>query len=223
MFRFTLTSATGTETLTRDPQGWSEMEIRLRRDQKYHGVFKEYSQTLGFKCDGGGKTFIDDEWDANGLNGDVELLIEYQCGNEGFATLFPGKLNFKTYKRENSAGVEVTTINVEMDNIISKVRTRDEVEVDLEASTSMEGVSIGASYSFGNYDIDFHSKVIHLQSRLENESAQSAIDTINLGGPSVFEMAFNMPLPATVNQIKQTDSLGTTFNTTVGSIQRQQQ
>ena len=216
MFRFTLTSATGTEVLTRDPQGWSEMEIRLRRDQKYHGVFKEYSQTLGFKCDGGGKEFIDDEWDANGLNGDVELLIEYQCGNEGFATLFPGRLNFKTYKRENSAGVDVTTINVEMDNIITKVRNRDEVEVDLEAATSMEGVSLGASYAFGNYDIDFHSKVIHLQSRLENGSAQSAIGTVNLGSPAVFEIAANVPLPVTSNQIKQTDTLATTFNTTVG-------
>ena len=60
-YRWTLTnlSDSSTEVLSKDPIGWDEGIYKITRSEKYKGAFQEYTTSLKFHCDGGGKQFID--------------------------------------------------------------------------------------------------------------------------------------------------------------------
>ena len=180
MFRWTLTNPTsGSSVLNSDPYGWENAEFTIRRDSKYHGLFNQFSLPLDFPCDAG-KEFIDEVYGREGIDGDVSILIEFECSDgSGFDTLYDGKLNFGTYEDALLKGEPITKINIEQSDVTQLIKTRDDINIDLATVTSLDGNSIGASYPFQDYDLTLHSQKIFLNSQLDYPSYPQTESTTN--------------------------------------------
>ena len=142
-YRWTLTDLiapyVGSEILTKDPIGWDEAVINMARSEKYKGMNTLYTNSLKFHCNGGGKEYVDAIYESEGIDGRINILIEYDCDGSGtYDTLFDGIVNLASYKTDG----EYTTCNIEQSDLHTKLAMRDEISVDLESTTSIGGVTI---------------------------------------------------------------------------------
>jgi len=142
-YRWTLTDLiapyVGSEILTKDPIGWDEAVINMARSEKYKGMNTLYTNSLKFHCNGGGKEYVDAIYESEGIDGRINILIEYDCDGSGtYDTLFDGIINLASYKTDG----EYTTCNIEQSDLHTKLAMRDEISVDLESTTSIGGVTI---------------------------------------------------------------------------------
>jgi hypothetical protein len=140
-FRWTLTDLATLEheVLTNDPLGWEAGTYSIRRSEDYKGAFHQYTTNFKFHCNGGGKQFIDAVYEARDIDGRIDILIEYDCDGSGtYDTLFNGTLNLASYKTEN----DYTTVNIESTDLLTKLYSRDEVNVDMESAVSIGGQAI---------------------------------------------------------------------------------
>jgi len=146
-FRWTLTrlSDMTTEVLTIDPIGWDESVYKIKRSETYKGVFHEYTTTLKFHCNGGGREIIDETYQLESINGQIDVLVEYKCNNsDSYDTLFNGILNLSSYKTDGT----YTWANIETASILTKIFNRDEIKVDVETTTSIGEETITAPSLF---------------------------------------------------------------------------
>lgn len=140
-FRWTLTdlATLNHEVLTNDPLGWEAGTYSIRRSEDYKGAFHQYTTNFKFHCNGGGKQFIDAVYHEQDIDGRIDILIEYDCDGSGaYDTLFNGTLNLASYKTEN----DYTTVNIESTDLLTKLYSRDEVNVDMEGAVSIGGQPI---------------------------------------------------------------------------------
>jgi len=137
LFRWTLTnlSDNSTDVLTKDPIGWDESTFTIKRDAFYKGVIQDYTVQLKFHCEGGGKQFIDNVYNTEDIDGRIQILIEYRCDplSDEFATLYTGIINLASYTTDGT----YTTCNIERGGIATKLKSRDEVSVNLESIESV--------------------------------------------------------------------------------------
>lgn len=188
-FRWTLTKQATisypetSEVLTRDPIGWDEMTLRMSRDKLYHGVFTEFTLSLKWHCNGGGKDYIDNIYNLEDINANITVLIEIDCDSTGnYTELYSGKLNLASYSTDG----EYTTCNIEKSDLFTKLKARDEISVDLESDTSIGGETIS---TVDTKELAMHSQNILLQSGIEATQAlaktnphPNAADTILFRG-----------------------------------------
>lgn len=131
----------GIEVLTKDPIGWEDGIYTIKRSNEYRGVFHEYSTTLKFHCDGGGKDYIDNVYQNEDINGRIGVLVEYDCDGSGtYDELFTGVINLASYKTDG----EYTWANIETATSLTKLFNRDKINVDLQSTVSVGGDIITA-------------------------------------------------------------------------------
>jgi hypothetical protein len=159
-YQFTLTSGNDSLILDRDPDGWEDIELTLTRDERWHGIGQEVSVDLGFWCDGGGFEFINALYEQNGA--DVEILLEVKYCD---AIVFTGLLQLNSLIRQKCV------INVPVDNfdIGVQIRRRFETPINLEQATTLDGAPV-QGYTYGNYDVDMHSRTIFLESQISQSN-----------------------------------------------------
>lgn len=169
-FRWTLTKlATNlypqtSEVLTRDPLGWDDLTLKLSRDKLYHGVFTEFSLSLKWHCEGGGKDFIDNVYATEDVNGIIEVLIEIDCDGAGtYTDFYTGRLNLASYSTDG----EFASCNIEKSDLFSKLKARDEIAVNLETVESIGQESITAIEPI---QLPLHSQNLFLRSKMEKNS-----------------------------------------------------
>jgi len=171
-FKWTLTNLSdlSTEVLTKDPIGWDEGVYTISRSKEYKGAFHEYSTSLKFHCQGGGKSFIDNVYQTEDIDGRIDVLVEFDCDGSGtFETLFNGIINLASYQTDG----EYTTVNIEKSDLLTKLFSRDEISVDLETTTTVIGISnlitICAPVKIrGKVIVRIRNSVYHLVERLMN-------------------------------------------------------
>lgn len=142
-FRWTLTNLgdSTTETLSKDPIGWEEMALKLSRHKLYHGVFIDFTFSLKWHCNGGGKDFIDNVYNTEDIQGVIEVLIEMDCDHSGtYSELYRGRLNLASYRTDG----RFTSCNIEKSDLFTKLQARDEISVDIETTESIGGSAITA-------------------------------------------------------------------------------
>lgn len=167
-YRWTLTDLNspylGSEVLTADPIGWNEGTYSIKRSEIYKGAFHEYTTSLKFHCDGGGKEFVDTVYQTFDIDGRIDVLVEYDCDGSGvYDTLFNGIINLASYKTDG----EYTTVNIEKSDLLTKLFNRDEISVDLETTTSIGGSTISG---IDTTTLNLHSQNIFFKSAAEGES-----------------------------------------------------
>lgn len=167
-YRWTLTDLiapyVGSEILTKDPIGWDEAVINVARSEQYKGMNTFYTNSLKFHCNGGGKEYIDSIYESEGIDGRINILIEYDCDGSGtYDILFDGIVNLASYKTDG----EYTTCNIEQSDLHTKLAMRDEISVDLESTTSIGGVPITAP---SQANLTMHSQRIFLKSAMDSNA-----------------------------------------------------
>ena len=173
-FKYDLTYSGGTITLDRDPVGWEQAVLKLKRDTEYHGVFKEYTFDLQFHCKGGGKTQIDGDYDTKGIQAEVTISISYKCEDgDDWTEIFDGKLDFSKYERTK----DFTTVTIVRNDLSKIVLDRIDSKVDLTKVTTVDGLT-APSYTYAGYDLNMHSKEILFKS-LWNHTTGEQTDTHN--------------------------------------------
>ena len=174
-YRWTLTNLSdlSTEVLTSDPIGWDEGTYSIKRSDIYKGAFHEYTTSLKFHCDGGGKGFVDTVYQNEDIDGRIDVLVEYDCDGSGtYDTLFNGIINLASYRTDG----EYTTVNIEKSDLLTKLFNRDEINVNLESSLSIGGEVIS---NVNTETLPMHSTEIEFISEwvIEDGYIYSAIET----------------------------------------------
>lgn len=164
MFRWTLHNIdTGVvQVLKKDPRGYEDLTLTHKRSPRWHGIHYEFSTELGFFCKGAGKELLDVAYDTKGQEAVVKIKLEVKC-NGTWTTQLIGKLDFSTYRQEWKSKVLYTFLNAQNENIVQLIVNREDLEVDLLASTSLDGVPLNP-YPYLGYDLNLHSKVVRLHS-----------------------------------------------------------
>jgi hypothetical protein len=159
-YQFTLTSGGNSLTLTRDPDGWEDIELTLTRDDRWHGITKEVSVDMGFWCEGGGYEFINALYESNGA--DVEILLEVKYCD---SIVFTGLLQLNSLIRNKYV------LNVPVDNfdIGVQIRRRFETPINLNQQTTLDGLPVD-NYTLGGYDVNMHSRTIFLESQISQSN-----------------------------------------------------
>ena len=193
-----------TFTLTKYPDGWEEITLSLKRSGVYDGLFHEFSFDVGFFNNGGGKEFIDFEYETFGVDAQAFIEIKYRTPNGAFETLFDGKLNFSKYSRESNLE-QITKVNIEANDITQKVLNRSNVKIDLKSLTTLDGSAMVAK-TFNNYSIDMFSQPLDLVSTLEEPAIITHDDVFSLTNGLTRTIFFQDPFPLTVGELPSTTS-----------------
>lgn len=154
-------------TLSKDPKGWEEVQLVHERDTKYKGIFYEFALQVGFHCKGGGKEFVDAEYDDYGSEGDILVQLSVKC-NGVFTPIFTGTIDFSVYRQEYKGNVLYTFVDLVKSGITQVIRNREDTEVNLLAIESLGGVALN-SYTYGDYDLHLHSKTIKHTADLDGD------------------------------------------------------
>lgn len=138
----------GTEVT--EPQGWADVVINVSRDDNWHGVFFEASQTtLTFYDDGA--DLLRAEKAANGLASSASFRAEAVCGE--IVDVIEGSFDFGTYREKCGVlcGVEITT---EKTGCLMTLRNRYEQKVNLQKETASNNTTLLQHYSALDFEID---------------------------------------------------------------------
>lgn len=129
----------GSRTLTIAPDGFFSLEYVLTRSEKYHGMFNQFSGSLGFSGDD--KTWIDAV--ITDLGKEAEVTFTYYIQDPEtlvYETFITGLLNFYQYSRQ----LDYTYVPFESTSFKQKVNRRQEIEVNYNNTLSIERTSISA-------------------------------------------------------------------------------
>lgn len=157
-----------TVILSTDPLGWDEIDLTLERDEKYRGLFYLFTdegKEFGFYCKGGGKEIIDLAHEETGSEGEVEIDVDAFCSNN-YTNIFPGRINLTSWRQESRGGILYTFCSVDPRGLTPIIRNREDVEINLLALESLGGTTL-IPYTYDDYDLTLHSKVLRLISIFE--------------------------------------------------------
>lgn len=200
-FRFTLSHTSGTEVLTHDPEGWHDVVLSIERDLDMHGMFQNFDTNLSFFYKGGGRQFIETIYDADGIDEEIDLLVEVDCGESGiFEVLYNGRLDFSDMVQDKT----FLAIDIKQDDISQLVINRKDTKIDLNAATTMEGTAI-AAMNFGPYDLTLHSKTIFAESELDDDLSDLHTFSITTA-EAVKRLWCQVPYEMIVNELKETQT-----------------
>jgi hypothetical protein len=143
----------GRYILNHAPIGWDEADITLKRSETYHGIDIEYTSEFSFVKDG--KTYIDEVYDNEGIEGIVEVIIQELYDSAGFKyeTVFNGVVNFTNYIREAT----LTRVNLEQSGLKTRFNNGVDIEVDLINNLALQGENIGQLQA---KEVELHSRAI---------------------------------------------------------------
>ena len=141
IWRFTIIDSLGASQIIDEPIGWDGVQTSFNRNLINHGIIVNID-TDGFQYVGNAFELLRDEYDLNGSDGQMELLIEYDCNNSGtYTQYFRGKFDFNTYSRVCS-----DECLIECDVIASKCTdiflNRISQDVVLQTTTDLNGDTI---------------------------------------------------------------------------------
>lgn len=211
ILRYTLNNATeGEHITTYAPKGWQETELVLSRHEKYEGIFKDYTVKVDFFC-GAGKEYIDNIYDTQGIEAEVDILIEMDCNESGeYETLYDGQLIMKSYEIIRAAP-EYTRVNLEQSGIIQTVLNRIETKIDLTKTETLDGTAV-TSLTYAPYDLTTHSKEIIATIRVEAlASPYSEVTSPAIGDDDLF---VTLPFDAiTIQEFLQANTIPSPYIT----------
>lgn len=149
------------DVLVDEPIGWNDINLTIKRDEQWQGVFFEAStSTLGFYGDAADT--ITEAKNNYGFNAEIELRVEAVCGQT--VDILTGQLDFGTYQR--SCGNEcIVYISVEKSGCTMKVRNRYDQKVDLTKITAFDNFTNLVDYPGLNFTMEVAAQ--ELDARVE--------------------------------------------------------
>lgn len=146
-----------------EPIGFSNLELSIIRDEKYHGIGFEAS-TSALKFFGSAANFLKDQKKNNGLKSDVVFQALSRCeGEEDYTEVVRGKLNFGKYKESCGDNCEVS-IPIEQEGCQFTFKNRFDQKVDVQAEKSFNGLTTLPGYTGLNFDLELPPKALLVSS-----------------------------------------------------------
>lgn len=175
LWKFILINSSGTETEIDNPQGWNDVEVKIDRDDKWHGIFFSYIyQELRFY--GTGASLIKTEYEEKGVDGDMEMSVLFQCSDgETYDEFYRGRLAFDEYS--DTCGDEcIVTISLQDSNDIMLMRNNYEQKVNLNSNIAFDQTTVLTDYDKLNVDLSIPSRGIPQKTSGESDGTDFDID-----------------------------------------------
>lgn len=136
------------ETLTINPDGWAQNGQRWQRDRVYYGVFQTYTvQEFRFSTkSGGGGDFILNAYDTDDILADITVEVyNRNPQTNDYDLSYTGKLNIDPDKFTHDPTARFIDVGFVQNSNVQKFITRDELELNIKDTESVDGVEMLAS------------------------------------------------------------------------------
>jgi hypothetical protein len=137
--RYTLFSEIISPLIVKEPTGWKDDDIEINRHEDYHGIFFDFTGSLGFSNDA--KEYILHVYNTLGVNArlllvkeklrEVEGVVKYETEYFGFADFMTMIVTEKDIK-----------INFNSFDLLQVLKSHEEDDFELERITDINGNSI---------------------------------------------------------------------------------
>jgi hypothetical protein len=167
IWKFTIISNSGIETIIDEPVGWDSMDKTLTRDQTSHGMSFGFSEgSLEFIEEA--YWLIKEEYLLNGIEGKLKIRIEWKADEtEGWNLFYPGRFDFGRYKDTCSDYCRIT-IGIEQDDAAVLLVNRLDTSVDLTSNKAYDGSTTLTNYTGLGKVINVPGKSILIESKANN-------------------------------------------------------
>ncbi len=141
IWQFRLIDITNMSVIVDEPIGWDGIACNFTRNMMHHGIFTNVT-TNSFEWVDDAYDLLYAEYQTNGANGTMELLIEYECADgDGYTTYFQGKFDFNTFERQ-CLDYCFIKCDVSATKCTDIFLSRMGQDVDIESTTNFDGQAI---------------------------------------------------------------------------------
>lgn len=135
-----------------EPDGFSDIELSLLRDDKYHGIVNEASTSV-LNFYGVAATYLQDKYRTEGVQANVTFAAYVSCGAYELQEILSGRLNFGKYK--DTCGEECTvSIPWEKDSCAVTFNARFDQKIDVDRITAVDGITSLEDYAGLSQEIE---------------------------------------------------------------------
>jgi hypothetical protein len=124
--------------LADEPLGWKELTTSIRSYDEIRGVLITQDVTLSFTGDG--YTYLKSIFDSDQVCALSSIVIEYNCGSEGYEEVFRGTVFITSLSFEN----QVCKTKLEDDSFFARINNNKNIKAYLDAARSKNNVAISA-------------------------------------------------------------------------------
>lgn len=183
MFRFILINKRlGRYILQQDPVGWDSSVYTFKRSKQYHGITIEYSHELEFVKDG--KDYIQAVYEQEGIEGQVDIVVQERDINLYWHTAFVGVINFTKYEVTET---RVKT-NIEQTGFARRFLNSDDIEINLAALESPVGEAL-QPFAQESINLPLHSKTIAKQYEAKISKVQGTTESLRFANDAAARTA----------------------------------
>lgn len=150
-------------TLIDEPVGFSDIVLRIKRDEQWHGIFFE-ATTSDLQFYGTAADYLMDKKRNEGFGAEVTFNAEVDCP-EG-TEIFTGKLDFRQYK-ERCGTTCFVVIPIEQEGCTMTLRNRYDQKVDLDNNIAFDKQTVLPNYNGLNFGIELQPQEIKIGNRGE--------------------------------------------------------
>jgi hypothetical protein len=142
-----------------EPIGFNGISLNVLRDDRWHGVFFEASNTV-LTFYGNAATILKTAKESYGVDAIVVFSASSRCeGQEDFTEALSGKLNFTNYQ-ENCGDECTVRMSVEQDTCAMVFKNRFDQKVNIDSAIAFDKVTNLPAYTRLGFDMDLATQEI---------------------------------------------------------------
>ena len=193
IWQFRLIDSSNISTIVEEPVGWDGISCSFTRNMSHHGIFSNIN-TSDFEWVDTAYDLLLAEYNAQGANGNYQLLIEYECADgDGYTTYFQGKFDFNTLERQclDYCFIKCSVTTTRCADIFLSRMGQD---VNVLSTENFDGETIAP---MGYNPLNIEGQDIFVQNKGDNDNGDNfgatATDTSNLTGARYFSIPVYLP------------------------------
>ena len=193
IWQFSLVDINNIAIVVDEPVGWDGIACNFTRNLTHHGIFTNVT-TNSFEWVEDAYDLLLAEYQMNGANGLMDLLIEYQCAEgDTLTTYFRGKFDFNTFERQclDYCFIKCDVTATKCTDIFLSRMGQD---VNVQSTQNFDGDAI-APMTFTTLNIE--GQDIFVQNKADNDNGDNfvglTLDSSNTTGTRYYDIPILLP------------------------------
>ena len=193
IWQFSLVDINNIAVVVDEPVGWDGIACNFTRNLTHHGIFTNVT-TNSFEWVEDAYDLLLAEYQMNGANGSMDLLIEYQCAEgDTLTTYFRGKFDFNTFERQclDYCFIKCDVTATKCTDIFLSRMGQD---VNVQSTQNFDGDAI-APMTFTTLNIE--GQDIFVQNKADNDNGDNfaglTLDSSNTTGTRYYDIPIFLP------------------------------
>jgi hypothetical protein len=193
IWQFSLVDINNIAVVVDEPVGWDGIACNFTRNLTHHGIFTNVT-TNSFEWVEDAYDLLLAEYQMNGANGSMDLLIEYQCAEgDTLTTYFRGKFDFNTFERQclDYCFIKCDVTATKCTDIFLSRMGQD---VNVQSTQNFDGDAI-APMTFTTLNIE--GQDIFVQNKADNDNGDNfvglTLDTSGITGTRYYDIPILLP------------------------------